>query len=227
MNIGFSWGSKCLNTPLLAIKKPTLLTRRPIIFFALSHLFLVQYLFSKSVTLHVLVKVICKSFFKKVKPGQIARPMPIRRAQERKIPEARQISRAHIFCLVKKKNSFDLQISSQIAKTIKKLQWIPNAIVNTSVFVIFWCLHIWFQNWFIYSWIEKQLIACIRKDRSCYRALQISTKKFFQQNSNVNLSASAILAKVPFELPDWVENVLRMDTTQLLKFKQRYLSDSK
>ena len=58
------------------------------------------------------------------------------------------IFRARIFCLVKKKNLFDLQISSQIDKTIKRLEWIPNSIVNSSALVMFWCLHIWLcQNW--------------------------------------------------------------------------------
>ena len=39
-----------------------------------------------------------------------------------KISEARPIFRACKFCLVKKINSFDLQISSQVDKRIKKLQ---------------------------------------------------------------------------------------------------------
>ena len=32
------------------------------------------------------------------------------------------------------KNSFDLQISNEIDKTIKKLQWIPNTIVIYYIF---------------------------------------------------------------------------------------------
>ena len=76
-------------------------------------------------------------------------------------PDADRVrSGAHI--LLCKKNSFDLQISSQIDKIIKKLQWIPNTIVSTNVLAIFWCLHIWWcQKWFIYSWIEKYLINCL------------------------------------------------------------------
>ena len=47
----------------------------------------------------------------KGRPGQIARSIPI----------TSEACRARTFCLVKKKNSFDLQISSQIDKTMKKL----------------------------------------------------------------------------------------------------------
>ena len=54
----------------------------------------------------------------KGRPGQIARSIPIGHARVRKTSEA---CRARTFCLVKKKNSFDLQISSQIDKTMKKL----------------------------------------------------------------------------------------------------------
>ena len=51
-------------------------------------------------------------------PGQIARSMPIGRAQACKTSEFFMRS----FCLVKKKTSFDLQISSQIDKIMKKLR---------------------------------------------------------------------------------------------------------
>ena len=113
--------------------------------------------------------------------------MPIGRSGARKTSEARPIFRAYTFSFVKKKNIFDLQISSQIDKTIKKLQWIPNTIVSTSVFVTFWCLHIWWcQNWFIYPWIEKKLIACIKTDQVYYRALQISMTEFFEKTSNIS-----------------------------------------
>ena len=44
--------------------------------------------------------------------------------------------RAHF--ALKKKNSFDLHISSQKDKIIKKLQWISNTILSTSVLVIFY-----------------------------------------------------------------------------------------
>ena len=57
-----------------------------------------------------------------LQPGQIACPMPIGRARARKISDACQIFRTRKFCLMKKKNSFDLQISSQIDKAFKKLQ---------------------------------------------------------------------------------------------------------
>ena len=61
--------------------------------------------------------------------------MPIGHAQARKTSEARTIFRARTFYLVKKKNSYDPQISSQKDKTIKKLQWIPNPIGSTSVLI--------------------------------------------------------------------------------------------
>ena len=56
------------------------------------------------------------------RPGQIARPMPIGCAQARKASMARPTFWAPTFCLAKKKNSFDLQISRQIDKIMKKLQ---------------------------------------------------------------------------------------------------------
>ena len=60
------------------------------------------------------------------------------------------IFRARIFCLLKKKKTLDLQVFSQIVKTMKKLQWIPNTLLNASVLVIFWkSLHTWWcQNCF-------------------------------------------------------------------------------
>ena len=70
------------------------------------------------------------------KPGQIARPMPIGRARTCWTSETHPIFRAHTFCLIKKKKSLDLQVFSRIGTTMKKLQWIPNTIVNTSV--LFW-----------------------------------------------------------------------------------------
>ena len=48
----------------------------------------------------------------------------------------------------KNQKSWDLQIYCRISKTMKKLQWIPNAIVNTSALVIFWCLCIWLENFY-------------------------------------------------------------------------------
>ena len=61
-------------------------------------------------------------------------------------------NRAHTFCLVQKKNSFDLKICQicQIDKTMKNLHWIPNTIVSTSMLALFWSFHFWWcQNWFI------------------------------------------------------------------------------
>ena len=52
------------------------------------------------------------------RPGQIARPMPI--------------GYAHFF-LVKRKKTLDLQVFSRKGKTIKKLQLIPNTIMNINV----------------------------------------------------------------------------------------------
>ena len=73
------------------------------------------------------------------------------------------------FLLCKKqKKLLDLQVFSQIGKTMKKLQWISNAIMKTSLLVIlWWSLHIrWPQNWFICSWIEKHLINCLRLNKA-------------------------------------------------------------
>ena len=62
---------------------------------------------------------------------------------------ARFFGRAH-FALQKRKNYIDLQIYSRISKTMRKLRWIPNTIVNTWVLVIFQCSYIWWhQNCFI------------------------------------------------------------------------------
>ena len=55
------------------------------------------------------------------RPGQIARPTPIGRAQVRKTSETPPIFRACKFCLTKMKKSLDLQIYSGIGKTMKKL----------------------------------------------------------------------------------------------------------
>ena len=86
----------------------------------------------------------------------------------------------------KKEKLIDLQISNQVDKTIKKLQWIPNTIASTSVLVIFLCLHIWRgQNWFIYSGIEKQLIVCIRTDQRYCWALKISKMGFFGKSVQI------------------------------------------
>ena len=67
---------------------------------------------------HIL-KALTSLASKKYRPGQVARPMPIRRAPSRKTAEARPIFWAHKVCLVKKKNSFDSQISNQMDKTMK------------------------------------------------------------------------------------------------------------
>ena len=61
---------------------------------------------------HIL-KALTSLASKKYRPGQIARP------PSRKTAEARPIFWAHKVCLVKKKNSFDSQISNQIDKTMK------------------------------------------------------------------------------------------------------------
>ena len=44
---------------------------------------------------------------------------------------------AHVLLCKKEKKTLVLQIFCQIGKTVKKLQWIPNTIVNTSVFETF------------------------------------------------------------------------------------------
>ena len=59
------------------------------------------------------------------------------------------------------------------------------------VYRLWWC-----QNWFIYSWIEKDLIACIRTYQRCYQPLQKSTMQFFGKIvSNANLNTLTILTK--------------------------------
>ena len=68
--------------------------------------------------------------------------MSIGRAQARK------------FFLAKKKKLLDLQIYSQIGKTMKKLT--PMHLWYFDVYI--W----WYQNCFIYSWIGKHLIDCMR-----------------------------------------------------------------
>ena len=50
--------------------------------------------------------------------------------------DAPDFSDAHI--LLYKKKTLDLQVFSGIGKTMKKLNWIPNTIMNTSLPVIFW-----------------------------------------------------------------------------------------
>ena len=44
------------------------------------------------------------------------------------------------FCLLKSKKLLDLQIYDPIGKTMKKLYWIPNTVLNTSTILIFECL---------------------------------------------------------------------------------------
>ena len=56
-----------------------------------------------------------------IRPGQIARPMPIGRVWGRKTSEMRLIFRALTFCLVKGKNPLDPQVFSRIGKIMKKL----------------------------------------------------------------------------------------------------------
>ena len=43
--------------------------------------------------------------------------------------------------------SWDLQTSSLIGKTMIKLLWIPNTIMDSAL-VIFWCLCIWSENFY-------------------------------------------------------------------------------
>ena len=85
------------------------------------------------------------------RPGQTARPMPIRWARVSKTPEARPIFWARTFCFVKKKKPLDLQVFSRIGKTMKKLQRIPKPIANTSLLVIF-CL------WMVICLMTSKLI---------------------------------------------------------------------
>ena len=60
-------------------------------------------------------------------------------------------------------------VCGRIGITMEKLPWISNSVLNTILLVIFWKgygLHMWFPNWFIYSWIVKHLI------NSLYRCIQ-------------------------------------------------------
>ena len=73
--------------------------------------------------------------FRSCRPEQIAHSMPIERARARKISETCPVFRAaRAFCLAKKKKPLDLQSFSRIGKTMKKLWWVPNTIMNTTLF---------------------------------------------------------------------------------------------
>ena len=77
-------------------------------------------------------------------------PVPIGRTQARKTSEAHPIFWANTFCFVKKKKSFDLQISSQVYKRMKKLQWNKKAwfwdnFFLFQIFQTFGNLEIWFS----------------------------------------------------------------------------------
>ena len=67
------------------------------------------------------------------RPGQIARPMPIGGTRANKTCEMRSIFWARTFWLARKEKTLDLQEFSRIGKTMKKLQGIPNTIMNISV----------------------------------------------------------------------------------------------
>ena len=63
--------------------------------------------------------------------------MPIGHAQARKTSETCPILRARTFCFAKNKKQLNLQVFNRIGKTMKKLQRLPNTIMNTSLPVIF------------------------------------------------------------------------------------------
>ena len=73
------------------------------------------------------------------RPGQIARPTPIGKPQN--FWDTPDFSGAHVLP-GKKKNHLNLKVFSWIGKTIKKLQWIINTIMNTSVLEWFGNVHI-------------------------------------------------------------------------------------
>ena len=56
-----------------------------------------------------------------IRPGQIARPMSIGRAEARKTSEKQPIFRASTFCLVKIKK-INLQVFNRIGKAMKNVQ---------------------------------------------------------------------------------------------------------
>ena len=74
--------------------------------------------------------------------GKVFRP--------RKTSERRPIFRARTFSLANKKNSFDLQISSQINKRMKKLQ----QILNVSIISVYW-----FADVYIFDDVKSDLSA--------------------------------------------------------------------
>ena len=125
----------------------------------------------------------CRSFHR---PAQIAPPMLIRRARARKTSETRPIFRANTFCLVKRKKILDLQVFSQIGKIIKKLQWIPNTMINTSVLECF-------DNVYISDGVKTtlsihgleniELIACARTGQRCNQSSSNIHDGTFDKNS--------------------------------------------
>ena len=83
-----------------------------------------------------------------------------------KTSKARPNFRVRTFCLVKKNKSLDLLIFSRIGKTMKKLQWIPNTILNT-MYLIFWCLYIWRHQTDLFNH-GMWNISLLNKNRSTY-----------------------------------------------------------
>ena len=60
------------------------------------------------------------------------------RSSKQNLWDAPDVSDAHILTRKKEKKILNLQVFSQTSKTMKKLQAVPNTIMNTSLLVVFW-----------------------------------------------------------------------------------------
>ena len=96
--------------------------------------------------------------------GALRRAIPLKRAR---------FGRAILPC--KKKKGLDLQVFCRIGKTIKKLQWIPNIIMNTNVLKASKLLYL-FIDWETFN----QLLT-LEQARSVIKALQKSIVVFWQK----------------------------------------------
>ena len=76
-----------------------------------------------------------------------------------------------------------------------------------------------------FQWISNTIVSTSVFVIFCSLQVWWCQNWFLDKKSNVNWN---MLAKVPSGMSDWVQNVpTHVDTTRLLKFKRRYLSDSK
>ena len=83
----------------------------------------------------------------------------------------------------------------------------------------------WSQNFFIFSWIGKQLIACVRTAHRCNQSSSnIHDDSCGEAVNNINLKTLTILVK-RLILDAWLSPGCASadDTLQFLKFKRRYV----